>query len=272
MTPMKEKISIERADQIQGKPFYFPSGSDQLFGFFTPANGRDEAVVICYPAPQEIMRSFQAHVQLHRRLQDLGYAVLRFDYAGTGDSEGEISLARWRDNIIAAVSQVKSMSGASRVSLIGTRLGAALALQASTHIGVKRILLWDGVTNGADLIRSYEAAHQLMLKRVPDEPPFHKNQKNKAQCCGFSWSDALRTEIASINPDSLESHCSRIIHVQAEESAAWTKLSERWIADGKTVQTIISEDPMHWDSDIYMKLRAVPQRSLQAILRVFEEA
>ena len=73
--------------------------------------------------------------------------VLRFDYAGTGDSEGEVCdflVDDWIEDVGRAVTELEDMTGLSKVALVGLRFGAALAL-ASAHQrrDVERVVLWD---------------------------------------------------------------------------------------------------------------------------------
>jgi hypothetical protein len=111
-----------------------------------------------------------------------------------------------------------------------------------------------------------------MLGRVPDEPPLRKNQKNPEQCCGFPWPRSLREEISAIRSDSVDTACSRLFHIQSTAQPGWEAVNERWIADGKSLRTIVSDEDMHWDNDLYIKLRIAAPRSLQAITQIFEEA
>jgi pimeloyl-ACP methyl ester carboxylesterase len=60
--------------------------------------------------------------------------VLRFDFRGCGDSEGDEAVAgtdAWRDDIGTAVEELKRRAGAARVALAGLRLGGTLAAQAA---------------------------------------------------------------------------------------------------------------------------------------------
>ncbi|MDX1695840.1 MAG: alpha/beta hydrolase, partial [Ketobacteraceae bacterium] len=136
-------------------PFYFGDKSRQLYGVLHPAEGasfRDEAVVLCYPYGQEYERAHRAFKILANNLSNLGYEVLRFDYAGTGDSWGDsddISMAEWQADIRQAVAEAKDTAGVDRVSLIGLRLGATLALMAADRIeGLHRVVCWDPVVDG----------------------------------------------------------------------------------------------------------------------------
>src|SRR5687768_16729988 len=113
-------------------PFYFGSSQRPLYGVYHPSKGRTArpvGVVLCYPLGQEYMRAHRAFRQLATLLTKNGFPVLRFDYAGTGDSAGDGSagsVATWVEDIGAAIDELKDTAGVSRVSLVGLRAGGAL--------------------------------------------------------------------------------------------------------------------------------------------------
>ncbi|MFB2351088.1 hypothetical protein, partial [Priestia megaterium] len=76
-----------------------------------------------------------------------------------GEAE-EADLAGWRDDIEMAIEELKGMSGAPRVSLVGMRLGASLAAEvAAQRMDVDRLALWDPIVSGRDYLRELEADH-----------------------------------------------------------------------------------------------------------------
>jgi uncharacterized OsmC-like protein/pimeloyl-ACP methyl ester carboxylesterase len=79
-------------------------------------------------------KSSKAAVRISRALAALGVAVLRFDFTGLGDSEGELNgfSADVRD-LIAAASHMASLGHAPAL-LIGHSLGGAAALAAAAEI------------------------------------------------------------------------------------------------------------------------------------------
>jgi pimeloyl-ACP methyl ester carboxylesterase len=109
-------------------------------------------IALCYPFGSEYLRIHLAFRQLAARLSRAGFAVLRFDYYGTGDSDGdgtEASIDQWCRDTVAALDELKRQSGAATVYLIGLRLGAAVAAEVASHRhDVGRLVLWDPVTNG----------------------------------------------------------------------------------------------------------------------------
>ena len=67
----------------------FPCGQDTLVGVLSlPANPTNTGVVIVVGGPQYRVGSHRQFVLLARALATAGYAVLRFDYQGMGDSNG----------------------------------------------------------------------------------------------------------------------------------------------------------------------------------------
>lgn len=83
----------------------FQCGADSLIGVLhAPRSGLQRlGVVIVVGGPQYRAGSHRQFVLLARALADAGYATLRFDYRGMGDSDGEVrSFAQVGDDIRAA--------------------------------------------------------------------------------------------------------------------------------------------------------------------------
>lgn len=142
-------------------PFYFGSGGRRLFGIYEPAasgSGSARAAVLCYPWGSEYVHAHRAMRQLGTKLAPAGFHTLRFDYFGTGDSAGEIteaSLSGWEADIELAIDEAKNMTRATRVTLIGLRLGATLAatVAAKRPSEVNALVLWDPVVSGAEYLK-----------------------------------------------------------------------------------------------------------------------
>ena len=146
-------------------PLYFKSGNETLFGWLhqPAAQSRlDVGIVICKPFGYEAVC---AHLSL-RAFADAcaqaGATVLRFDYAGTGDSSGEESsadqIAQWCRDIQAAVEQLRRAGGVQRVCLLGVRLGALLAgLVAADSDSVDGIIGVAPVVSGRRYLRELRA-------------------------------------------------------------------------------------------------------------------
>jgi uncharacterized protein len=136
--------------------FYFGTSKAPLFGVYHPPRGtspRDHGVVLCYPWGQEYMRGHRAFRQLAFGLTRAGFHVLRFDYFGTGDSGGsseEGAPEQWLADLDAAIDELQDMADITTVSLVGARIGAALAARvAERRDGIAGVVLWDPVVTGA---------------------------------------------------------------------------------------------------------------------------
>lgn len=132
-------------------PFHFGSLERRLFGVYDPAHnvGRAlRAAVVCYPSGDEQIHAHRTLRQLAARMSQTGIHVLRFDYYGTGDSYGETSdgdTAGWCSDIETAIAELKDMTGAAKVSLVGLRLGANLAahVAATRPDDIDKLVLWE---------------------------------------------------------------------------------------------------------------------------------
>ena len=156
-----------------GRPTWFGPLDASLFGVVhTPDNGLARAgVVICPPLGKEHLDSYRGLKLLAQRLCARGFAVLRFDYAGTGDSAMEqddpAAVSRYLESIATAVGYLRD-AGVPDVALVGLRAGALLAGVAADSIdGVAALVLWDPVTDGRRYLREQRALYRMT---VGDDP------------------------------------------------------------------------------------------------------
>ena len=119
-------------------PLYFTSGGQTLFGWIhMPARERriDVGLVVCKPFGYDAVCSHRSLRAFAAASAAIGLPVLRFDYAGTGDSSDPDAdtdqIAAWSADILAAAQTLRRESGATRVCLLGLGLGALLAARAA---------------------------------------------------------------------------------------------------------------------------------------------
>jgi len=139
-------------------PLYFPGSAAPLFGVFhEAAEGGRLPFVFCHPFGEEKLWSHRVLVSTARELSRRGHPVLRFDYAGNGDSMGEFGATTtdsYCADIDAAIGELKARSGSDRVGVLGLRLGATLAAQvAERRPDVNRLIAWAPITNGSGYLR-----------------------------------------------------------------------------------------------------------------------
>jgi putative redox protein len=89
-------------------------------------------LVLChgFPAgPKGAAGTGQTYPQLAERLSgEAGWAVLTFNFRGTGESEGDFSLGGWMDDLRAVIDHAMGLSQVSGVWLAGFSTGGSLAV------------------------------------------------------------------------------------------------------------------------------------------------
>ena len=158
-------------------PFFFPNGNYRLFGVLHEAKepSKKEGFVFCAPFAEEKLWAHRVFVNFARDLAGNGYPVLRFDYMGNGDSEGnfeESSLKTMLSDTRCAIRTLREKIGAlESVNLLGLRLGATIAALAGENgSDMSRLILWEPVLNGSaymkEMLRINLATQTSVYKKI----------------------------------------------------------------------------------------------------------
>ena len=118
-----------------------------------PGLRASRAIVICHPLGEEKLWAHRVFVSLGRELAAAGFAVLRFDSRGEGDSDRQFEETDFETRVQDARTAVDSVLDwnptVTDVTLLGLRLGASIAAAAAARDGrVSRLVLWDPVVDG----------------------------------------------------------------------------------------------------------------------------
>jgi len=158
---------------------------------------------------------------------------MRFDYYGTGDSAGmacEADLGQWQSDVNTSMIEFKDISGISKVSLVGLRLGAMLAATAPVQSHrVRKLVLWDPVVTGASYIENLRKLHASSLDRLS---PLHPGRApgefvGMEELIGFRFSDNLIAEIEAVNLLNIsEFSASEIYLFVSEQQQEYEQLRE----------------------------------------------
>jgi pimeloyl-ACP methyl ester carboxylesterase len=160
-------------DRSGSQGHWFGPAERPLLGWLTvPAAGSGPSGVLVLPdiGPQY----WSAHGTLRalaERLARDGHTVLRLDYDGTGDSAGEQTdpdrVAAWRASVRAGAAELRAL-GCPRLTVVGLRLGAMLALLESRALGAAEVVAWSPPLSG----RRHARALRLLGEAMPDELGF----------------------------------------------------------------------------------------------------
>lgn len=156
-------------------PGFFGVDDRRLFCIrHLPRQARADAVVLmCPPLLHEHMRSYRFFSQLAGMIADRGMACLRFDYFGTGDSEGEESAfdpeGASRDLALAAAA-ARSIAPGVPLYLMAVRASALFAWREAASLGASALWLWQPVIDGArhvETLRRRDASERNSRSRYP---------------------------------------------------------------------------------------------------------
>jgi alpha-beta hydrolase superfamily lysophospholipase len=177
-------------------------GELTLFGWFhraTTLRARDCAAVICNPLGYEYVHSHRSLRHLADQLARSGVPALRFDYHGTGDSPGDDldsdRLACWLGNIKAAIAQAQTLSGCTRICLIGVRMGATLAAQLASECKIDYLVLWNPCNSGRHYLREMKAIAASANNGQADTTL----PNDASESAGFLTSAETAAQLQSIN-------------------------------------------------------------------------
>ena len=252
--------------------FFFGSSERPLFGVHHPPKGketRSEGVVLCYPMGQEYMRSHRAFRQLANLLVRRGHHVFRFDYFGTGDSAGasdDGSLSQWVSDVGSAIEEFKDNASLQRVSLVGLRLGAALAtLAAADRDDVEKLVLWDPVVRGSSYLAELLAAAKLPAG-AQGAP------QGTIGVLGFPLTQALRDELAQLDLTRIEEPGARALEiVVSSERPEWSELHAEWARRGLPARHECIASGGNWNEVDNFGSALLPQELIQGIVARFEK-
>ena len=238
---------------------------------------RSTAVLLCNPFGEEASRAHRTYRVLATQLERAGYAALRFDYSGTGDSVGDSGAATvdaWVGDVASAAERLRTASGVARVTIVGLRFGATLAMLASAR-GEPRprhLVLWDPVVEGAAYLRELIAQHraymraeigdgwQDRLRIAADGTP--------AEALGAPIGAVLGAQIAAIDLAAVAPGADQVtvittrITPEIERLRLHLPASTRWLE--------LAESPA-WNSDAALNAMTVPMDVVQAVVARIEE-
>jgi uncharacterized protein len=157
-------------DKVETRePLMIAHGDQTIFGILHRPAGFENppVVVVLHGFASSKHGSNRCYVTLAEYLAKFGIATIRFDFRGSGDSDGNLSEISLEDLIADAtvvLESVEKIEGidASRIGLFGASLGGAIAVIAAARFQkIKALALWAPVASG-------ELWYHDFLKRHPE--------------------------------------------------------------------------------------------------------
>ncbi|HEY7064638.1 MAG TPA: alpha/beta fold hydrolase [Chloroflexota bacterium] len=174
--------------ELREERFFFENAGAQCYAALhrPAAEAADDAarpgVVLCHPLLDfdlyEVPWTIRMVAGYARELAQAGYPALRFDFRGSGQSDGEfedVTLGGCVSDVQRAVDVLVEKTGVGDVVLVGVRLAGTAAMRVAPRDGrVRRLVLWDPVPDpNANLraVRRRARASLLAMGRGSDAPP-----------------------------------------------------------------------------------------------------
>jgi pimeloyl-ACP methyl ester carboxylesterase len=202
----------------------------------------------------------------------VGFHVLRFDYFGCGDSEGDFeqgSLVQWTKDIRTAIEEMQKRTGLAAVCLIGLRMGAILALKAAADChSINGIILWEPIFNGnlhlkelADTQRDFSSQQRHKIKRAN-----RVEMETPDEVLGFPITSGLRHELQMMNLDRLKLRSSvRLLVLSSGEESNRVSGLNQFIANHPHADVQVIADQLKVWKEFYKRL--TPHKTLQYLVK-----
>lgn len=251
------------AEAAVEEPFFFDLDGEQLFGFLhRPQASPRGGIVLCHALAEEKLWSHRVYVTFAREAAAAGYAVLRFDMRGEGDSsrdfEGSDIETRVADVLRAARELRQKIPGLPSLALLGHRLGGSIAASAAVQANdlVDQIVIWDPIADGADyfgqLLRSNlttQMATEGKVTRTRDVLIAALNAGEAVVVDGYGLTAQLYRGIASLQWDGLSEAFARkglIIEIAKGEQSAPSAPFARLAENRPHVSCAVVSEPPFW--------------------------
>ena len=156
----------------------------RLFYVLEGSARASSAWVFCNPFFEEKLFTHRVYRNFARTLAGFGHAVLRFDYEGDGDSEGDVASIGLGERL-ADVEDVCAFlrRGAQdrSIGLFGLRLGGSVALLSAAAVRAREVIAWSPSSHGE------HAFHELLRFNLTTQLGAYRKIVRKAADLVTEW-------------------------------------------------------------------------------------
>jgi exosortase A-associated hydrolase 2 len=206
------------------------NGEHVFAGLHRPARPATRAIVMCHPLGEEKLWAHRVFVSFARDLAAAGFAVLRFDCRGEGDSDRDFEQTDFETRIqdtSLAVKAVRELNpSVTDVTLLGLRLGASTAAATAVRrTDVDRLVLWDPVVDGAAYMQTalrlnlmFQMAQHRKVVESRDALVARLRQGETVNIEGYELSEPLYRQVSDFSlPDVLTRFAGEILVMQINQ-------------------------------------------------------
>ncbi len=250
-----EKVTGQDAF-LHRSAFYLQGQGEPIFAWLHQSSDQDHVdhgVIICPPIGYEQLHSHRALRQLADQLASEMIPTLRFDWHGTGDSPGVDEdphrYRTWLSNINQCVKWMRENLGCHRISLVGLRMGAALATLVTDENEIDNLILWSPVQKGRTYVREMKAL------ALTSQAPARRSSEgcSDIEAAGFVMTSDTAADLGQIDLLKTRPACERVLIVNRSDLPDDNRLSQHWTSLGIRVEQITAGG--------YAEMMAEPHRS-----------
>jgi pimeloyl-ACP methyl ester carboxylesterase len=130
----------------QETPVILNSQSHRLVGMLHPS-ASTKIVILCHGFTFNKIEHNRIFVETARALAERQYNALRFDFYGSGDSEGDFADTLFSSNIQNIIDVVRwcRQQGYGEIALLGISMGAAAAICSVKDVDIHALVTWSAV-------------------------------------------------------------------------------------------------------------------------------
>ena len=214
-----------------------------IFCWYHPPKGtpRPRAVVLCEPYGPDRMNLHLTYRALAMALSEAGFATLRFDPGGTGDSSGSPRdpgfFQTWMQDFDCAAALLQARAGVRELVTIGSRLGGTLAtVAAAASSDVESFAVWGPYAQGTKFLRGERALSRVSKANGSGQPAKHSAAGDESSL-GFVYSSEAQAAIKGIRLSDLDlSNCRRARITAWDEDSSEDELAAAWTSQGLDVR------------------------------------
>lgn len=131
-----------------------------------PARPARAGLVFCPPLWMEMESTYKHFARWAKKLAENGFAVLRYQPYGSGDSDGSmcsLTLESALADALAATRCLRESTGVEKLGILGLRFGASVAVHSASATLPDFLVLWSPIAN----LRQY--SRELLRMRLNKE-------------------------------------------------------------------------------------------------------
>lgn len=170
----------------------FENAGNKVFGVLHRPIGETAPpiVIFCHGLAGNHIGRDRVYVQVSEGLSRIGIASLRFDFRGSGDSEGDFGEMSLEGEVSDAVRAVRFAMqlpriDSSRIGIFGRSFGGAIAILAASQLqaAVRSVALWAPVFSGHQWEEKWEVVQTARI----DEKERHELMRINGQMPSLSF-------------------------------------------------------------------------------------